>query len=326
MYKVSVVIPIYKVEDYIVRCAESLFNQTLDDIQFIFVDDASPDNSVALLEQTLERFPQRRSHTIILHHPVNLGVPSARATGLARVEAPYVAYCDSDDYVEPDMYARLYENAVQNDSDMVICGRKKHCVDGRTINLYERPNPTCSLILNFLYGRLRPAVWCRLTKTDLYRRVKFPKENYLEDWVQTPQLLTYAKRVSFLDEPLYHYDQNHPLSITNDNNPQFLEIKRKHGLENYRLMHDFIMEHHRVKEKDFIVKKMTICNSFYLSSVKHWNVRKEYLMVFPEINFSFVFNWSLPLKYKAEYLLILVGLYPIAKKTYDFIRKKMIHP
>ncbi len=60
MYKVSVVVPIYKVEDYIVRCAESLFNQTLDDMQFIFVDDGSPDNSIALLEQTIERFPQRK--------------------------------------------------------------------------------------------------------------------------------------------------------------------------------------------------------------------------------------------------------------------------
>ena len=126
MYKVSVVIPVYNVKDYIVRCAESLFNQTLDDMQFIFVDDASPDNSIALLEQTIERFPQRKPHTVILHRPKNLGVPAARATGLARVEAPFVAHCDSDDYVEPTMYAKLYESALRNDSDMVVCARKIH--------------------------------------------------------------------------------------------------------------------------------------------------------------------------------------------------------
>ena len=118
MYKVSVVIPVYNVEKYIVRCAESLFQQTLNDIQFIFVDDSSPDNSIALLEETLERFPQRKPQTLILHHTKNLGLPAARATGMAHVEAPYVAHCDSDDYVEPVMYARLYETALQNDPSL----------------------------------------------------------------------------------------------------------------------------------------------------------------------------------------------------------------
>ena len=131
MCKVSVVIPVYNVEDCIARCAESLFRQTLDDMQFIFVDDASPDGSVARLEETLERFPRRKSQTVILHHTENRGLPSARATGLALVEAPYVAHCDSDDRVEPEMYARLYECAVKNGSDLVMCGRIVHRPDGR---------------------------------------------------------------------------------------------------------------------------------------------------------------------------------------------------
>ena len=83
MYKVSVVVPVYNVEKHIVKCAESLFNQTLEDMQFIFVDDASPDNSIPLLEQTLERFPKRKLQTIILHHSRNMGLPASRATGLA---------------------------------------------------------------------------------------------------------------------------------------------------------------------------------------------------------------------------------------------------
>ena len=205
MHKVSVIVPIFGVENYIVRCAESLFNQTLDDMQFIFADDASPDNSIAVLEQTLERFPHRKSQTTIIRNPRNMGLPATRAVGLSHVDALYVAHCDPDDYVETFMYARLYEKAIQEDSDMVICGRTCHYIDGTEKSFFDKPNPKDSLICNYLHGRLSPNVWNRLTKTDIYRRIFFPKENYLEDSVQIVQLLIYAKRVSFLNEYLYHY-------------------------------------------------------------------------------------------------------------------------
>ena len=317
MYKVSVVIPIYNVEKYIVRCAESLFSQTLDDIQFIFVDDASPDKSVTLLEQTLERFPKQKPHTIILHHAHNLGLPTARATGLARVEAPYVAHCDSDDYVEPTMYEKLYNCAIQNDSDMVICGRKIHCIDGREYNEFDKLCLKNSFVYNFLYGYLSPYVWTRLTKTDIYRRVLFPTENYLEDWVQTAQLLTYSFRITFSNDCLYHYVRN-PFSITNTPKPDTVDGKLQQCIKNYNLMHDFIMKHHQINEKDFSFRKEIIRRRF-LPLIK----RKQYMRIFPEINYSLLFNLRIPWSYRASHLFELLGLYSVVKRIYDFIRKNL---
>lgn len=317
MYKVSVVVPIYNVEQYIIRCAESLFGQTLDDIQFIFVDDASPDKSVQLLEQTIERFPWRKDHTIILHHPRNLGLPTARATGLERVEAPYVAHCDSDDYVEPNMYEKLYECAMRNDSDIVTCGRILHRIKGTELKQFDTPFAKESFIHGFLYGRISPYVWPRLTKTAIYRQVRFPTANYLEDWVQTAQLLTYASRVSFLDDCLYHHIQN-PLSITNDRRPDSVDDKIRQCIANYDLMHDFVIRHHQVREKDFTLKKESIRNNF-LFRIK----RKQYLRIFPELNFSIFFCRELSWRYRASRLLISLGLYPTARAIYRFIEQNI---
>lgn len=320
MYKVSVVVPIHNVEKQIVRCAESLFQQTLDEIQFIFVDDASPDKSVLLLEQTLERFPQRKNHTMILHHPRNMGLPAARATGLKYVEAPYVAHCDSDDYVEPNMYEKLYECAVQNGSDMVICGRRIHCADGREYSESDKPIMEKSYLYSFLYGRLSASVWTRLTRTEIYRKVRFPTDNCLEDWVQTAQLLTYAPRTTVIPDCLYHYVQN-PLSITNDMNQDVIKERIHQCIRNFYLMHDFIMERHLAEEKDFIVKK-TLIRFMYLPLIARWEIRREYLNTFPEINGCLLFDRNVSFQSKMTYLLVLLGLYPAAKKTCSFFRKQ----
>ena len=321
MYKVSVIIPIYNVEDYIVRCAESLFNQTLDDMQFIFVDDASPDRSIALLEQTIERFPQRKAQTLILHHAENKGLPLTRATGLARVEAPYVAHCDSDDYVEPDMYAKLYEKALQDDSDMVICGRVMHWPNGKKLLAFDEPEPEYDMIHNYLYRRFTPVVWARLTRTDIYRRVQFPVESYLEDWVQTAQTLTYAARISFLKEYLYHY-QHSPMSLTSDNTPD-AETKMQKSLINYKMGHDFIMEHHKIEERVFLLRKVTV-RSVLISQMTNRRIWRKYLQTFPEINFSLLFDRRVSTHTKLVHLMVLSGLYPFGRSVIDFARKAFL--
>ena len=319
MYKVSIVVPVYNVEKYIIRCAESLFQQTLDSIQFIFVNDLSPDNSIPLLEKTLERYPQRKPQTIILHHPKNMGLPTARATGIIHAEAPYVIHCDSDDYVEPTMCAKLYEHALQNNSDMVICGRIVHSINGREFLCFDKPTPDDSLLNNCLNGRLSPVVWGRLIKTDICRLVHYPTENYFEDRVQTVQLLTYAKRISFLNEPLYHYNR-HSNSITTNKRPEVIGENIRQCIANYNLMHEFIIKNKLAKEQDFALNK-TYIRKLFLPLIKQRNIRKQYLQTFPELNFSMLFNRNISLFDKGVHLLVLFGLYPLAKPLYNLSKK-----
>ena len=97
MPKVSVVIPVYNVEQYIERCLYTLFGQTMDDIEYIFVDDSSTDSSVKIINKSLELYPYRKVLTKILRHSSNLGVGAARTTGIKAATGDYIIHCDPDD-------------------------------------------------------------------------------------------------------------------------------------------------------------------------------------------------------------------------------------
>ena len=119
--KVSVISPIFKVRNFIERCACSLFEQTLKDVEYIFVDDASPDDSIDIVKACIERYPERKEQVRILVHEQNQGLPAARNTGLAVAAGEYVFHCDSDDFVEREMLEEMYNAAKAQDTDIVYC-------------------------------------------------------------------------------------------------------------------------------------------------------------------------------------------------------------
>ena len=98
-YKVSVIIPIFGVERFIRKCAETLMEQTLQEVEYIFVNDATPDGSISVLKEVIAYYPQRLTHVRIIEHKVNKGLPAARNTGLSYATGEYVFHCDSDDYL-----------------------------------------------------------------------------------------------------------------------------------------------------------------------------------------------------------------------------------
>jgi glycosyltransferase involved in cell wall biosynthesis len=119
--KISIIIPVFRVEKYIERCVRSLFEQTLDDIEYIFINDCTPDNSMMILSNLIEQYPYRKSQVKIIHHTINKGVSAARNAGLKTATGEYIIHCDSDDWVEKDMYESLYDKAIAEDADMVGC-------------------------------------------------------------------------------------------------------------------------------------------------------------------------------------------------------------
>lgn len=109
--EISVVVPIYNVAQYIERCAHSLFAQTYKDIEYIFVDDCSPDNSIELLKKVLLFYPQRKKYVHIYAHEKNQGLVAARQTGISHVKGKYIICFDSDDWVNTDIVQLLYDEA-----------------------------------------------------------------------------------------------------------------------------------------------------------------------------------------------------------------------
>lgn len=121
MKKVSVIVPVYNVEKYLERCLNSLVNQTLQDIQIIVVNDGSPDNSQEIIDRFEKEYPDKLKGYI----KENGGLSDARNYGMQFVEGEYVAFVDSDDYVDETMYEKLYNKAIEEDSELVVCGYYK---------------------------------------------------------------------------------------------------------------------------------------------------------------------------------------------------------
>ena len=132
---VSILVPVYGVEKYIEKCAVSLFEQTCNDIEYVFVDDCSPDNSIGILEEVRKRYPERDKVKII-RHDRNRGLAAARKTALMASVGDYVIHVDSDDWVSPDMVATLAEQAMKTGADLVD-GNYYHATDSRVVKEFR---------------------------------------------------------------------------------------------------------------------------------------------------------------------------------------------
>lgn len=203
---VSVVIPFYKVSKYISRCAESLMLQTLENVEFIFVDDASPDDSRDKLDLVLANYPGRNVR--VVSHEFNMGLPSARNTGLKYASGNYVYHCDSDDWLERDMLEKLYTKAVETDADYVWCdffisfeqterhmkARDYHSVDDL-------------IIKGYLSGDMKYNVWNKLVKRSVYddNCILFPDTHSMGEDMTMIKLAACSDSVAYVQEALYHY-------------------------------------------------------------------------------------------------------------------------
>ena len=158
MCKVSIIIPIYNTANYIEKCAISLFEQTLQDIEFLFINDCTQDNSIDILQATLNRYPNRISQTRIINMPKNSGVATVRKYGISIASGEYIANCDSDDFISRDMYNTMYEYASLNNCDIVRC-KFARCYDNTYSECYNIP------LVN--YSDKNKYISCLLSECDL---------------------------------------------------------------------------------------------------------------------------------------------------------------
>ena len=206
--KVSIIIPIFKVRNFIERCVCSLFKQTLKDVEYIFVDDASPDDSIDILKSCVDRYPERKDQVVILTHEQNQGLPAARNTGLAVATGEYVFHCDSDDFVEKDMLEEMYKAAKEKDADMVYCDfylsfEKNERYMSNPI--YETAD--AMLRQGLLGGNMKYNVWNKLVRKSLYtdNDLLFPAGHAMGEDMTMIRLAACAKSVAYVPKAFYHY-------------------------------------------------------------------------------------------------------------------------
>ncbi len=216
MPKVTIIVPIYNVEKYLKICIESLVNQTLQEIEIILVNDGSTDNSGKIAKKYQKRFKNK----IIYLEKENGGLSDARNFAIPYAKGEYIAFLDSDDYVEKDTYENMYKIAKKEKSDMVECDFYWEYLHKSKIDTGEIYHSKEEML-----EEVRVVAWNKLIRREIIqkRNIEFPKGYRYEDVEFTYKLIPYLDKVSFLKEPCIHYVQREN-SISNSQNERTKEI------------------------------------------------------------------------------------------------------
>ena len=224
--KVSVVIPVFRVEKYIERCVRALMKQTLEDVEFLFVDDASPDGSMDIVRRVAAEY-NRTVRFLVLEK--NKGLPAARNTGMEAATGEYIYHCDSDDWPERTLLEKMVTAAEKADADYVYCDFCLSFSDKeRYMHQTSYSDSMEMLEKGFLAGMTKYNVWNKLVRRKLYidNGFRFPDGHTNGEDLLMVKIIRMANKVVFVPEALYHYNRTNENAITKTYSEQhFTDIK-----------------------------------------------------------------------------------------------------
>lgn len=233
MPEISVIVPVYRAEDFLRRAADSVLRQTFSDFELLLIDDGSPDGSGALCDAIATEDSRVR-----VIHKQNGGVSSARNVGMDEAKGRFLAFLDADDWFSPEALATLYELAIQNQADSAGCAHFKAYPDGGTEleraalspGVYGEREIRDGIVHRLLGDRLGKTedilngfIWRFLFDAEMVRNEKIRFVGaYLEDELFLMEYFCFSKRLAMTDAPLYYYLQN-PQSVTRNYLPDYME-------------------------------------------------------------------------------------------------------
>lgn len=209
--KISVIVPIYKVEKYLCRCIDSILAQTYENLEIILVDDGSPDNCPDMCNEYA-----KKDKRIIVIHKQNGGLSDARNVGIESVTGEYIIFVDSDDFVSPTMIEKMVEALTISNSDLCICNINYVEENGEAIENKNKKSP----IKNGVYSRddlfgflvgdgywFYVTAWNKMYRTEIFRNIRFQVGKYHEDEFLVNKVIDCCDKIVCLEERLYFYVQ-----------------------------------------------------------------------------------------------------------------------
>lgn len=269
---VSVLLPVYQVEEYIERCARSVFEQTYQNLEFVFVDDGSTDSSIDLLKSVINDYHDLKDNIHIIRHLENKGLAAARNTAIKSCHGDFVIHVDSDDWIEPIAVQSLVQKQQETKADIVYTrGNFLETNESVKIDCRGWSTDKETLLTNFLQDKATICLWSKLIKRSLYTKHAIrcdERGSYYEDYQSLARLIYYSHTIACLDAYIYHYDRSNPGSIVS-NIPYNTEIQ-KQGLISIQVVCDFFQD----KEQRYLeLVKRFYMN--YLNRLETINQRNE---------------------------------------------------
>lgn len=297
--KISIIIPIYNAGISLRTCIQCLFSQSIEDIEYVFVDDCSTDDSVEILEDMLEQYPDKFEKVKLIRHVENRGSAAARNTGLSHAAGEYIGWVDADDSISSNMFECLYKTAIDNSADIVwsdyyVVNENKK-VKISQVNNYKPLDCIRSLIT----GRLMGTMWTKLVKKEMFtnNNISFVEgQNMAEDLRVSVQLYYYSKKNAYVPKAFYYYNKSGTTNMSFKNTR--MGKTNSEWINNIRDIIQFLEEKgiayklkHEINLLKLSPKKNLLVKGTNLSAFKQWRE------VFPESN-KFVWSTNLPLYYK----------------------------
>ena len=284
MPKVSVIVPIYNVEKYLEKCINSLLSQTLEDIQIILVNDGSKDNSGNIAKE----YEKNNKDRVIYVEKENGGLSDARNYGLKYATGDFIAFLDSDDYIEKNAYEEMYNKAIEENADYVECDFIWEFPNKIRVDK-QYPYKNKKEMLSFV----RVVAWNKLIKRQLItdNNLEFPKGLRYEDIEFTYKLIPFVNKFAYVDKPFIHYVQREG-SIANVQNERTAEIFTvlDNVIEFYKKNN--IYEKYR-DELEYNYARYLLCSSLKrMCKIKDKTIRKKLLTEsWKRLNSNFP-NWK----------------------------------
>jgi glycosyltransferase involved in cell wall biosynthesis len=217
-YKVTIAVPVYGVESYVEKCVESLFEQTYSNIEFMFINDCTPDKSIEIIESVLERYPSRKGQVRIINQSVNKGCPAARNLAIQLATGEFIFQVDSDDYIEKDAISTLVIEQKATDADLVAANYVIETPnETRLVRYCDISKSKEEIVKDCLDDKSSQSVVSILVKRQIYtdNNIRANESFHVgEDWQVAPLLLYHAKKIAYVDKVIYHYQLSRPNSIT----------------------------------------------------------------------------------------------------------------
>lgn len=327
MAKVSIIVPVYNVEQYLEKCLNSLVNQTLEDVEILIINDGSTDSSQIIIDDFQNRFPNK----IKAYQKENGGLSDARNFGIDRAKGEFLGFVDSDDYVSPNMFEELYALAKNNDAEMVICNLQK-------VNEYEAITQKLTQLPDFperidlekhfsVFSDISYFACNKLFKKKLFDHHRFKKGIHFEDIQLIPQLLLECKTIAQTQSCHYQYFEREN-SISKTHSEKGLDILNA-VKDVEEAFSKSVYSHKKAELKNFQILEGVYTFLAYLAFVKDERIYQQMslslkkfikergisiidILAYQRFNKNYLL--SLPTKKKIYYLLYFFGQERLIRK------------
>ena len=315
--KVSVVVAVYNVSKYFEQCLRSLFEQTLKEVEYIFVDDCSTDDSMEILSRVMQEYPQCEEQVSVLHHDHNMGVAATKNDGIRAAAGEFVAIVDPDDYAEANMLETMWKRAEKEDADIVVCDFYRFGKNWSEVDVTVGDDDN---IRDEILERKFPS-FCinKLIRKSLFegKDVVWPEGRFAEDIVYSVVTAYKARRIVHEAQPLYHYRKNED-SLTHAHD----EKKSLRNFNGYKVNVDIVIDFLEKKGvadkywKGLLIQKLRTRNRL-LPLVGQRKYIKLWFHTYPELNKVLFWGdkrYHSTYREKAWFLAIGLGLFPMCKR------------